>query len=416
MRSTRSRIHTSNQSFKPPENVELSTSHVGLRIVAVVLLVLIAATAFVYGLNGLFSGTDGWQQIEADVDDLSAVAELTFMYDIGAGSESATTERKAIVVIYSDACETAYQLFTPDNEFEYVYNVWYINNHPNEEIQVEEALYSALEMMVGNGGRELYLAPIYAEYESLFFSDEDWQAEEFDPLYNKVEAEYFEEVLGFISTDEHVSLELLGDNTVRLSVSDEYLEYATEMGITSFIDFSWTTNAFIVDYVADVMIENGYTAGMIGSNDGFTRNLGGCDGLFTYTLYSKQGNTVYSVAGLYYEGAYSFVYAHSYALTTDDTYSYYTYSSGDTRTPYISTADGLSKAATDDLILYSQSSTCVDLVLDMIDVYIADELDETKLEALASDGIYAIYYDGFTVMHTEVEAVIGDVAEELGVD
>lgn len=416
MRSTRSRIHTSNQSSKPVENVEISTSHVGLRIVAVVLLVLVAATAFVYGLNGLFSGTDGWQQIEADVDDLSAATELTFMYDIGAGSESATTERKAIVVIYSDACETAYQLFTPDNEYEYVFNVWYINNHPNEEIQVEEALYSALEMMIENGGRELYLAPIYAEYESLCFSDEDWQAEEFDPLYNDVEAEYFEEVLGFISTDEHVSLELLGDNTVRLSVSDEYLEYASEMGITSFIDFSWTTNAFIVDYVADVMIENGYTAGLIGSNDGFTRNLGGCDDLFTYTLYSKQGNTVYSVADLYYEGTCSFVYAHSYALTSDDTYSYYTYESGDTRTPYISTTDGLSKAATDDLVLYSATSPCANLVLDLIDVYIADELDETKLESLVSDGVYAIYYDGFTVMHTEDEAMIGELAGEFGVE
>lgn len=414
MKSTRSRIHTSNASPKPVENVEISTSHVGLRIVAVVLLVLIAATAFGYAINGLFSGTDGWQQIEADVDDLSVATEITFMYDIGAGSESATTERKAIVVIYSDACETAYQLFTPDTEYEYVFNVWYINNHPNEEIVVDEVLYSALETMVESGGRELYLGPIYAKYESLCFSDEDWQAQEFDPLYNDVEAEYFAEVLGFAGTDEHVSLELLQDNTVILHVSDEYLEYAEEMEIDSFIDFSWMTNAFVVDYISDVMIENGYTAGIIGSNDGFTRNLGGCDELFSYTLYSREGNTVYSAADMIYEGTMSFVYAHDYAITSDDALRYYTYENGETRNPYIDAADGLCKAATEDLVLYSGSATCADLLLGLTDIYIADTLDESKLEALAADGIHSVYYDGFTIVCTDDDIVLSDVAEGFG--
>lgn len=32
-------------------------------------------------------------------------------------------------------------------------------------------------------------------------------------------------------------------------------------------------NAFITDYVADVMIDNGYTLGSLTSYDGFTRNL-----------------------------------------------------------------------------------------------------------------------------------------------
>ncbi|MCD7847130.1 MAG: hypothetical protein LUG49_03745 [Oscillospiraceae bacterium] len=416
MKSTRSRIHTSNSNPKPIENVEISSSHVGLRIAAVVFLVMVAATAFGYGISSLFSGTDGWQEIEADVDDMSAATELTFMYDIGAGSEGATAERKAIVVIYSDACETAFQLFTPDVEYEYVFNVWYINNHPNEEIQVEEALYSALEMMVESGGREIYLGPIYSEYESLFFSAEDWQAEEFDPLYNDVEAEYFSEVLGFISTDEHISIELLGDNKIMLHVSDEYLSYAEEMGIESFIDFSWMTNAFVVDYVSDVMIENGYTAGIIGSNDGFTRNLGGCDDLFTYTLYSRQGSTVYSVADLVYEGGYSFVYAHDYAITSDDALKYYTYESGETRTPYIAATDGLSKAATEDLVLYSGTSTCAELVLSLADVYLADELDEAKLEALAEDGIFAVYYDGFAIECTDEEIMLSGVAEGFVVE
>ncbi len=416
MRSTRSRIHTSNSSVKPAENVEISTSHIGLRIAAVILFVLIAATAFGYAINSFFSATDGWQEIEADVDSLSMATELTFMYDVGSGSESATVERKAIVLLYSDACETAYQLFTADTEFEYVYNVWYINNHPNEEITVDEALYSALETMVDSGGREIYLAPIYAEYESIFFSDEDWQASEFDPLYNDIEAEYFVEVLGFANSDEHVSIELLGDNKIRLFVSDEYLQYAEEMMIDSFIDFSWMMNAFAVDYISDVMIENGYTAGMIVSNDGIARNLGGCDNLFSYTLYSREDDTFYSVADMIYDGAMSFVYAHDYAITSDDAARYYTYENGEERSLYIDATDGLCRTATDDLVLYSDSATCVDLVLSLIDVYISDELDESKLKALSETGIYAIYYDGYTIMHTETDAILIEVADEFSVE
>ncbi|MCD7771126.1 MAG: hypothetical protein LUH23_03435 [Oscillospiraceae bacterium] len=397
--------------YQPPKTVEVSSRYVGLRIAAVVILILIAATAFVYGFNQLFSASTGWQEIEANSSDYNCSEELTFIYNIGSSeSDSATVERKAIIRLYTEACETAFQLLSPDVEIDNLNNVWYINNHPNEEVTVDEFLYSALETMLDSGGRLLYLAPIYSEYQGIFFSIEDWEASEFDPLLNDTEAEYFAEVLEFTSSSEHVYLELLGDNTVILHVSDEYLEYAEEMGIDGFIDFSWTTNAFIVDYISDLMIENGYTQGIIASYDGFARNLGGYDVIFSYTLYSRQGTTIYSAADMLYDGARSFAYAHDYPIDTLDSQHYYTYETGEIRNPYIDPTDGLCKAATEDLVLYSEDATCVDLMLRLIDVYIADELDESKLESLTSDGIYAIYYNGFTIMHTEDDVML-DVAE-----
>ncbi|MCD7785535.1 MAG: hypothetical protein LUH18_08195 [Oscillospiraceae bacterium] len=402
--------------LKPPQNIEVSSRYVGLRIAAVVILILIAATAFVYGFNSLFSASTGWQEIEADSSDYNCAEELTFMYNIGSSEgDSATVERKAIIRLYSESCETAFQLLTPDVEVENLNNVWYINNHPNEEIVVDEFLYSALETMVEEGGRLLYIAPIYSEYQGIFFSNEDWEAEEFDPYLSESEAEYFAEVLEFTSSDEHVSLELLGNNTVILHVSDEYLEYASEMETDGFIDFSWTTNAFIVDYIADLMTENGYTQGIVASYDGFARNLGGYDVIFSYTLYSRQDLTIYSAAELLYDGARSIVYAHDYSLADLDYQRYYTYESGEIRNPYIDPEDGLCKAATADLVLYSEGATCVDLMLELINVYIADDLDESELEALTSDGTYAIYYDGFTIMHTEDDVMLSDVTEEFGV-
>lgn len=70
-----------------------------------------------------------------------------------------------------------------------------------------------------------------------------------------------------------MNVELLGGNQVKLSVSDDYLAFAEKNFISDFIDFSWMKNAFITDYVADVMIDNGYTLGSLTSYDGFTRNL-----------------------------------------------------------------------------------------------------------------------------------------------
>lgn len=61
---------------------------------------------------------------------------------------------------------------------------------------------------------------------------------------------------------------------MRLEVSEEYQNWMAENGYETYLDFYWMKNAFIVDYLADLMIENGYIRGAISSYDGFNRNLG----------------------------------------------------------------------------------------------------------------------------------------------
>ena len=51
---------------KPVEKFELSEKHIGWRILFFILFVVIAATAFAYGINSLFTTEPGWQEIEAD--------------------------------------------------------------------------------------------------------------------------------------------------------------------------------------------------------------------------------------------------------------------------------------------------------------------------------------------------------------
>ena len=92
-------------------------------------------------------------------------------------------------------------------------------------------------------------------------------------------------------------------------------------------------NAFITDYVADVMIENGYTLGSLTSYDGFTRNLDltsaitkfkcrsgcfrdsrrKCD--YSFNLYDRQGNIIYPAGVMHYNGAESIVSLHNYPMS-----------------------------------------------------------------------------------------------------
>ena len=107
------------------------------------------------------------------------------------------------------------------------------------------------------------------------------------PRENKETAAYFEEFLTYANDPDAVDLELLGDNRVRLHVSEEYLAFAAENGIDSFIDFYWMKNAFIVDYLAESLADAGFTNGSISSYDGFVRNLDERDVSYSFNIYDR---------------------------------------------------------------------------------------------------------------------------------
>ena len=52
-------------------------------------------------------------------------------------------------------------------------------------------------------------------------------------------------------------VELLGENRVKLTVSESYLAFIREYEIDTLADFSWMRNAFAADYIARVLQEDG---------------------------------------------------------------------------------------------------------------------------------------------------------------
>ena len=239
-----------------------------------IVLLVIASGAFMYALNGLMSNDSGWTNIEASSSaEIHCGDDYIFRYYVGAAGVNATAEKKALTLLYTDSIVKVYKIFSSDESFEGITNVYDLNRHPNETMVVDDALYHAFELIAETGNRAIYLAPVYTEYDNLFFCNDDSETVNYDAYQNGEVAAYFSEVAAYSNDPSDVNVELLGGNQVKLSVSDDYLAFAEKNFISDFIDFSWMKNAFITDYVADVMIENGYTLGSLTSYDGFTRNL-----------------------------------------------------------------------------------------------------------------------------------------------
>ncbi len=394
---------------KPVEKVELSEKHVKLRFVLVILLAAIGAAAIAIGVSSLFHPDAGWREIEAKTQGINCGADFDFLYELGVDGASPSEESRAVSQIYSSAAEKAYQLFTDDESFEGVCNIRYINQHPNEKIQVDQALYQAFSQLKDAGNRSVFLAPIYGRYESMFFSEDDFQAAMYDPFQDEETAAECAVIAAYAGDREAVDLELLGENNIRLKVSKEYLSYAKENGIESFIDFFWMKNAFIADYLAEALISAGYTHGCLSSFDGFIRNLDAREIPYSLQIYDRVGGNVYPAGTLNYAGPAGIVYLRNYGISERDAQRFYEFGDGQIRTPYADVADGLCKSACGDLACYARDRGCAAVLLDMIPVYLADSLDPGKLDSLEGSGVFSIYCENNVIHYNDPQASFKDL-------
>lgn len=399
---------SSEPHLRPVEKVRLNEKYVRWRLAGVICLLFLAAGAIGYGVYQWLQVETGWREIEANASaDTNCSEDFIFQYELGASGMNAGTEYRTICSLYTDGCVTAYRLFNNDSGFDGLVNVYEINQHPNEVLQVDEALYRALELAANQESRSLYLAPVYRVYDTIFYCSEDYQIYDFDPVQNPDAAREIEQTLSYAGDKSHVQLKLLGSGKVCLFVSEEYLAYAREeLGEYNFIDFYWMKNAFIVDYLAGIMEENGFTCGSISSYDGFIRNLDRRAVSYSFNIYDREENVIYPAAVMNYSGSISLVYLRNYPMSKRDSVHYYELADGGQRYCYIDSADGLCKSSTDSLVAYSDGKGCSELLMDMIPVYIADEWDPVPLKEAGDEVIYCenrqIFYSEQTLQLTSV--------------
>lgn len=396
---------------KPVERVELDEKNTKARITLVILAVVIAVIAFGYAIGSSTSVDHGWREIEADgAAGMNCSQDFQFNYYLGGSGMSAAAELKAITNLYTQATTTAYHAFNANELGQGTNNLFFLNRNVNTPIQVDPVLYQAFETVNSLDSRYVFMAPVFAEYHSLFFCSEDWETAGFDPYQNEDIRQYVAQVAAFARSPEHVRIDLMGDHTLQLTVSDEYLAFAKENGIVNLVDFYWMKDAFIIDYLARVMEENGYNRGAISSYDGFVRCLSADQLGYSFHLYDLlEGSTVCKAARLNYTGCTSLVHLHSFPLNKEKELYFYQFDDGTVRTPHVDMADGLSKTALPALIGTSRTVGCAEMLLRLLPYYAADNLDAAGLRRL--EGIYPLYCTEKRIMTTTPDVTLDEVFE-----
>lgn len=389
--------------------------HVRLRIAVAVVFLVIAVGSLTYSLSSCVMVESGWREISADSDETNCSSEFVFQYNLGYNGASASTEYNEIQKLYTDAMVTAFQVFDTDRNFLDVHNLYYISAHPNEEIEIGDLLYQALETLEKNQCRVQYMAPLYDVYDNIFFSENDDEAKQYDPMVSEEVADFFARCIQFAKDPEQIQLQLLGENRIKLCVSEEYLQFAKQEGIESFLDLYWMKNAFIVDYVADIMLENNHGAGYIASYNGFTRNFDQTQSEFAIPVYHCDGETIYDAATMKYTGARSIVYLRNYPLSDTEGRYYYTTKQGEDRTMYLSQENGTCISSINELIVHSEQISCAELLMRAIPIYLTGEFDKQAVENLAQDGVQTVYCGDEKLYSTDETVSFSDFYEKDGI-
>lgn len=408
VRDNRDRPHP-----KPVESIELSGENVGMRLFFAVAFLLLGVGMLVYALFQFLSPQSEWVAIESGAG-TGCGEEFTLLYHPGAGEMSSAEERKGVSALYSQLCQTAYQQFSSREEFEGVNNVYAINRHPNETLVVDRALYDAFAVSEASGSRLLYMGPVYNRYDDVFFCEDDSQLADFDPRLSEDVAREYRDVLAFANDPGAVRLELLGENKVRLSVSEAYLAYAAQEEFEDFIDFTWTRNAFIADYMARELTARGYVHGVLSSSDGFIRNLDDSGTDYSLQILDRREGGAYVAALAAYRGPMSVVSLWDYPAYEQDRYRFYVMDTGEVRTPYLDPADGLCRSAVRNLTGYARDKGCGELLMALAPVYIADELSADELVRMAAEGVQSVYCQDGVVWHTDPALKLSHFNEEQG--
>ncbi len=398
--------------IRPVTKIQLSQTNVKLRLILIAVFLAIAVIAIGYGFYTALNVQPGWNMVTVSSQKPNCGSEFNLMYDFSEAGGSAGTVNKNLSAFYTRCSEEGFALFSADLEGEG--NLYQVNAHVNEAVAVEPELYDAFTLLEAYDSRLLYLAPVYAEYDRVFRGENDAEAQLYDPLKNPEILAYVDTVMAFVRDPESIHLELLGENTVKLTVSEDYLAFAQAYGIEKFLEFGWIRNAFLADYIADRLAQQGFTRGYLASYDGFTRNLDARGGEFAFNLFDRRGNTIWLPAEFVYSGPMSIVFLRDHPMVKLDQWHYHAYENGDITTSMLDPETGIPKASISDLTVYSQNLSCAELLLNTLPVYFGDSFEVQKLNAMTAEGLFALWCENGVVYHNDPDARIRTMSREDG--
>ncbi len=378
--------------LKPVVKAELAEGNKNLRIACVVIFIIVGVALISFSAVRFLGRDKGYTEIEAEGSVFSDFFVLN--YDIGASGALASGEYRKVREVYTAALDKYSKLFSSDTAYEGVKNIHYINTHSGEAIVVDGALYSALLEIEESTEGLHYLGIVLEIYDAVFSCDGDAYASEVDPMKDAEMRGITLEACQFLNSGDAIKLEFLGNNTLKLSVSQEYVDFASKYGLSRYIDLGVFTNAFVVDAISEALIKENLTFGAISSYDGYSRNLDNRDKEYLFTFMAKKGDTVYPVCEATYSGSIATYTAKTYPTSELDVLDFYLYSTGESAHRFIDKSVGEYKSDMPELLLASKAEDCASLAVRAYKALVRDTFNQD-----AVSGVTAVWLDGFTVCH-----------------
>ena len=393
--------------LRPVERIELSEKHKTLRLILTVVFLAIGITALTVAALRYFSVGTGWRTVDVNqIPPMGSSSELELQYDISGGGAAASALYKKVAITYTDAVTEGEQLFDCMAEEAGAKGLQNVNLHPGEIVEVHPALYEAFECLEEADSRFLYYAPLYSLRRDLLSCAEDWEARSLDPATDPDAGRFAREAAAFAADPKAVSLELLGENRVRLSVSPEYAAFAAENGVTAYLDFFWLKNAFLVDYAAECLREEGLTAGMLASVDGFVCNLGGSAEEFRIQIPDLVDGVVYPAASIPYTGAMSAACLRAFPVGEEAYGRFYTTADGTVYTRFVSETGG--EPAVPALLGFSRTEGCAEIALALLPAFWEEDPDPV-LSTLPGQGIQYVFCTDRTIFCSDASLPVTDL-------
>lgn len=390
-----------NRPYLPPvTRIELSESNIKLRWIVIVVLLAVGAVSMFVGLSSLLNTEPGWQTVEASTKEANCSADFAFQYDFSQAGGGASMAYKQLTNLYTEATVKAHKLFSSQVREDTLHNIAYLNDHVNEPVTVEKELYEALSLLATYGSRQPFMAPAVVEYNRVFLCENEEEAVLYAPTRDAETVQWLAELGRFLSDPEMIRLELIREDQVQLTVSEEYLDFARENEIETLFDLGWMKNAFVADYLASVLAENGYVHGYLASFDGFTRNLDDRGTAYSFNIFDRKQSGVNMPAVMTYEAPMSLVSLRSYPMNQQDRWHYYAFSDGEILNLMLNPETGLPMNAAENLVCYG-SFTCGEILLRAEKVFVADALDTAALMAMAEEEMYSLWFEDWQLCYND---------------
>lgn len=397
-------------NLRPVTRIELSESNIKLRWIGIILLLAIGVVSIFIGLTSMLNTEPGWQTVEVSTKEANCGGDFTLQYDFSQAGSGASMAYKQLTNVYSEAAVKGYKLFSSAVREDGLENIAYLNDHPNEPVWVEKELYEALSLLSAYDSRQVFLAPMVVEYNRVFLCENEEEAVLYAPTRDGETVTWLQELGQFVSDPEIIRLDLIGEEQVQLTVAQEYLDFARENEIETLLDLGWMKNAFVADYLAAVLAENGYIHGNLTSFDGFTRNLDDRGTEYAFNLFDRKENGVNLPAAMHYDAPLAMVSLRSYPMGQQDRWHYYAFSDGETLTVMLDPETGLPVNALENLVSYGNFS-CGEILLQAEKVFVASEFDRSALMAMAEEEIYAVWFEGWELCYNDAALTLTENVE-----